>query len=138
MEDFTKRIEELEKRVKALEDGLTETVRKTTIAVPEEGRVNLTEFLNKKILDDDVKRTLAIAYWLDYFEKMSAINVDDFAKYFRLARFTLPKNLNDKINMNVRNKHLAPLREKKDGKKAWYVTNVGTDVIENKLNKPSK
>lgn len=134
MDNLEQRVKDLESRVKALEDGLVEAVRTTTIRDPE-NRVNLIEFLNQKKLDDDVKRALAIAYWLDDFEKVGAFNVDDIEKYFQLARYAVPKNLNDKINMNVKNKHMAPLKEKKDGKKAWYVTNIGANVVENKLNK---
>ncbi|MBI4084892.1 MAG: hypothetical protein HY432_00010 [Candidatus Liptonbacteria bacterium] len=128
------RMEALEKRVEALENGLTETIRTSTIIDPE-NRLNFNEFLNKQKLDDDVKRTLALAYWLEYFEKVNSINIADIEKYFRLARFPIPKNINDKINMNVKNKHLAPIREKKDGKKAWYITNKGAAFIESNLNK---
>lgn len=132
--NLEQRIEELESRVKALEEGLTETVRTTTVRDPE-NRVNLIEFLDQKNLDDDVKRTLAIAYWLSDFEKIDSFNVPDIEKYFQLARYAIPKNINDKINMNIKNKHMTLLKEKKDGKKAWYVTNIGANFVENKLNK---
>lgn len=135
--DYERRIKELEDRVKALEEGLTETVRTTTVRDPE-NRVNLVEFLNQKKLDDDVKRTLAVAYWLSDFEKVDSFNVSDIEKYFLLARYSLPKNINDKINMNVKNKHMTLLKKKKDGKKAWYVTNIGADFVENKLNRDNE
>ena len=134
MDDFEQRLKNLEDRVEVLESGLVETVRTTTVINPE-NRVSFVEFLNQKKLDNDVKRTLAVAYWLDYFEKVDSFNVSDIEKYFRLARYSIPKNLNDKINMNVKNKHMALLKKKKDGKKAWYITNMGANVIENKLNK---
>ncbi len=134
MNNLEQCLEELETRVKALEEGLIETVRTTTVRDPE-NRVNLIEFLSQKNLDDDVKRTLAVAYWLSDFEKIDCFNTSDIEKYFRLARYAIPKNINDKINMNVKNKHMTPLKEKKDGKKAWYVTNVGANFVENKLNK---
>lgn len=134
MDNLKQRIEELEDRVKDLEDGLADTVKTTTVRDPE-NRVNLIEFLNQKNLDDDVKRTLAIAYWLSDFKKVDSLNVLDIEKYFQLARYAVPKNLNDKINMNVKNRHMALLKEKKDGKKAWYVTNIGANMVENELNK---
>ncbi|MFZ2886617.1 MAG: hypothetical protein WA021_02230 [Minisyncoccia bacterium] len=133
MDDNLKnRVEELENRVKALEASLVESVRTATVIHPD-NRVNFLEFLGQKKLDDDVKRTLAIAYWLDYFEKVDSFNVSDIEKYFRLARYSVPKNLNDKLSMNEKNKHIHPLRVKKDGKKAWYITNRGADFVETKL-----
>ena len=128
------RVKELEDRVKVLEAGLVESVRTTTVIHPD-NRVNFLEFLGQKQLDDDVKRTLAIAYWLDYFEKIDSFNVSDIEKYFRLARYAVPKNLNDKLSMNEKNRHVHPHRVKKGGKKSWYITNKGADFVETKLNK---
>ncbi len=132
--DLEQRIKDLESRVEILETGLVESIRTTTVVHPD-NRVNFLEFLGQKKLDDDVKRTLAIAYWIDYFEKVDSFNVTDIEKYFRLARYAVPKNLNDKLNMNEKNGHIHPHRVKKEGKKSWYITNKGADFIETKLNK---
>lgn len=128
------RIKEIEDRLNVLEAGLVESVRTTTVIHPD-NRVNFLEFLGQKKLDDDVKRTLAVAYWLDYFEKIDAFNASDIEKYFRLARYAVPKNLNDKLSMNEKNRHIHPHRVKKDGKKSWYITNKGADFVETRLNK---
>lgn len=132
--NFESRLTSLEWRVKELENGLQGTTKRNVISKLQE-RMSINEFLKKKKLDDDVKRTLAIAYYLDYFEKVDSFNIDDIKKWFRLARFIVPKNINDKINMNINNAHIAEQKEKKDSRKAWYVTNTGAEFVENKLNK---
>lgn len=98
-------------------------------------KISINEFLKTKKLEDDVKRTLAIAYWLDYFEKADSFNVSDIENTFRAARLSVPKNVNDKVNMNIKNGHIADNKEKKEGKKTWYVTNSGAELVENELNK---
>ncbi len=133
MDNLEQRIEKLENRVEDLEKSLSGTVRlENAISKPKE-RLSINEFLNTKNLSDDVKRTLAIAYWLDYFEKMESFSSADIQDGFRAARFKLPSNVNDKINMNVKNGHLAEEKKKKDGKKAWYVTNSGAEYVEEEL-----
>lgn len=128
------RIKDLEYRVKDLEEGLQGITRQGTVVKPQD-RISINEFLKTKKLDDEVKRTLSIAYYLDYYEKLESINADDIKKWFRLAKFLVPKNVNDKVNMNVKNGHMAELREKKDSKKAWYVTNTGAELVETELQK---
>ena len=132
--NFESRLTSLERRIKELEEGSQGVIRSGTVSKSQE-RMSINEFLKKKKLDDDVKRTLAVAYYLDYFEKLDSFNSDDIKKWFRLARFAIPKNINDKVNMNINNAHIAEQKEKKDSKKAWYVTNTGAEFVENELNK---
>lgn len=133
MDTNEQKIEKLEKRVASLEAICASG---TQVANPNsKGISNISVFLSKKKLDDDVKRTLAIAYWLEYFEKKESFNAGDIGKLFRSARYTIPKNINDKINMNVKNRHFAALKNKKEGKKAWYITDMGSNLVENTLNK---
>lgn len=133
--DTEARLAALESRVKALEEGTAGTVRLENAIGKQKERLSINEFLNTKNLTDDVKRTLIIAYWLDYFEKMDSFSASDIQDGFRTARFKPPTNVNDKINMNVRNGHLAEEKKKKGGKKAWYVTSSGAQYVEEKLNK---
>jgi hypothetical protein len=130
--DYNDRIISLEKRVTELEESLRGISRNSTVVKPQD-RMSVNEFIRTKKLDDDVKRTLTIAYYLDYFEKMESFNGEDLKKWFRLAKLAIPKNINDKVNMNVKNGHLAELEEKKDSKKAWYVTNSGAEYVEKNL-----
>lgn len=132
----------LEDRVSALEEKLskfeamfskdTHSNQKSSI---NEKKLTIKEFLLGKNLKGDVQKTLIVAYYLEKYENMSSVNVDDLAKSFRLAKEPLPSNLNDKINMNIRKGHMTEAEEKKDGKKAWYLTSTGENYIEQELNK---
>lgn len=129
-----KRVSDLEHRVEELKNMLMATGTNSTVRKPQE-KMSINEFLKTKKLEDGVKRSLSIAYWLDYFEKVDSFNVSDIEDAFRAARLSVPKNVNDKVNMNIKNGHMAENKEKKEGKKTWYVTNSGADLVENELNK---
>lgn len=135
MKNLEERISRLEQRVKNIEVGLGKNAGvEKSIREPNE-KISINEFLRTKMPKDDVKRALAIAYWLDYFEKVDVFNISDLEDAFRLARFVLPKNLHDKVNLNIKNGHIAENKEKKNNKKAWYVTNTGAEFVENNFSK---
>ncbi len=133
-DSLEERLSKLEKRVEDLENASTTTSDFSSVRNPQE-KLSINEFLKRKNLGNDVERTLAIAYWLDYYEKVNSFNVSDIENAFRMARFPVPKNINDKVNMNIKNGHIAEDKEKKEGKKTWYVTNTGSEYLENELNK---
>lgn len=135
MEDLVKRIAKLEERVDELEKIISGSNTRQNTALKPQEKMSLNEFLKTKKLTDDVKRTLAIAYWLDYFERIDSFNTSDIEHAFRAGRLAVPKNVNDKINMNIKNGHVAENKEKKEGKKSWYVTNSGAELVENGLDR---
>ena len=96
-------------------------------------RLSVKEFVLDKKPKGDVQKTLVISHYLEKYENMTSINVDDLAKYFRLAKEPVPSNLNDKINMNIRKGHMTEAESKKENKKAWVVTNTGEQFIENEF-----
>jgi hypothetical protein len=83
-----------------------------------------------KNIDNDVKRTLAVAYFLEKFEDMQSFNIDDIVKYYRLAKHQVPGNPNDKVQMGIKGGFLMEAEEKKDSKKAWNLTASGEKVVE--------
>ncbi len=136
MEKIETRLSDLENRVKLLEQKLNATLSQnsTGVKIKQNKSLSMREFLNTKELGDDVDRSLAIAYWLDFYDDVEVFNAADIGGGFRTARFTVPKNVNDKINMNIRNGHFAEAKEKKDGKKAYYITNSGINYLEKEIN----
>jgi len=128
------RIFDLEKQVSEIKTILTDEDSKSTIA-KHKVKVSINEFIKSKNVQNDVQRTLVIAYWLDYFEKVDSFGVSDLEMGFRSARLSVPKNINDKVNLNIKNGHLSEDKKKKNGKKTWYVTNTGVEFVENTLNK---
>lgn len=131
--DTEKRLLSLEERVKKLEEMRPNNINQESGHRPTK-KLAINEFIRTKKLSDDVKRTLAIAYYLDYFEKLNSFNAGDLKREFRLAKLSIPTNINDKVNVNIRNGHIAEDKEKKDRKKAWYITNKGSEFVENELN----
>lgn len=98
-------------------------------------KLSLKEFLLGKKVSDDVKKTLAIAYFIEYIENIRPFNTDDLKKAFFLAKEKSPVNLNDKINMNIRNGLIMEAEEKKESKKAWVLTATGEVFVKKTLNK---
>lgn len=126
------RIADLEKRIKIIEDQLC---TKKPLSVNLESKISLTEFLREKKPSDDVKKTLAIGYYLQCSEGVGKFNVKDLGKGFQRARETKPLNLSDKVNMAIRNGYLDEDAEKKDHKKAWHLTDSGIKFVENGFKK---
>lgn len=132
----------IEERVNALEQKVSKLEGILAVGTHEDHKANssgkkltVKEFVLGKNLKGDVQKTLIIAYYLEKYENMLSVNVDDLAKYLRLAKEPVPSNLNDKINMNIRKGHVAEAEEKKDGKKAWYLTSTGENYVEQELKK---
>ncbi len=132
MEDIKsigKKVLDLEKRIGALEILVGEE-KSNTVASPAK-KLSVKEFILLKNPSGDVQKSLAIAYYLEKNEDMRSFNVEDLAHYFQLAKEPTPKNLNDKINMNIKKGHVMEAKEKKENKKAWVITNTGEQFVDN-------
>lgn len=123
------RLDSLEARIVKIESGSP-----ATEGVATQKKLSLREFLLSKKPADDVKKTLAIGYFLEKFEGFNSFNISDLEGAFERAKEKKPSNMNDKVNMNIRNGHLEETSEKKDAHKAWYLTNSGEQFVENNFN----
>ncbi len=125
--DIIEKLEAHELRISALE--------RVPHKITSEGKkLSVKEFILEKKPSNDVGRTLVIGYYLEHFEGMDKFNVKDLNEGFRWARQPLPKNINDKVNLNIAKGHMMAAREKKDNFKAWCLTNTGEKFVENRLN----
>ncbi|MEM2125724.1 MAG: hypothetical protein QXQ53_04935 [Candidatus Methanosuratincola sp.] len=68
---------------------------------------------------------------------MKSFNVQDLEKGFRDAKEKVPVNVNDCVNKNIRKGHMMDAEEKKDGIKAWCLTNSGIEFVDNSLKEES-
>ncbi len=123
------RLSSLEERLENLERYADATTMSTGGSNPKE--VTLQKFIKPKKPANDVEKTLTIAYYLEKFLNFTSFNIGDLEKAYERAKETKPKNMNDKVNMNIRNAHLEEASEKKDGLKAWYLTSSGESYVEN-------
>lgn len=133
-DEIQKRIELLEQRVSGLEQKFLMSPQIEPSLLGKK-RLSIKEFLITKDISDDVKRTLAVAYFLEHEEKLGSVNTDDLKKAFQLAKSPLPTNINDKVNINIRNGHMMEAAEKKESKKAWVLTATGESFVEDELKK---
>lgn len=125
--DIIKKLEDHERRISALEGMPQKTIS-------EGKKLSVKEFIIEKKPIDDVQKTLVIGYYLEHFENMDRFNVRDLTEGFRLAREPVPANINDKVNLNIeRRGRMMPAKEKKDMRKAWYLTSTGEKFVENGL-----
>jgi hypothetical protein len=91
------------------------------------------EFLMSKSAQSELQKVLALAYYLEREEGLESFNVSDLENVLRSAREKIPKNLNDAVNKNIARAFLMEAPDKKDSKKAWYLTSTGERFVENEM-----
>ena len=126
------KIENLEKRVAALEEKLP---REAVFSEPLVKKMSAKEFLMTKNPKTDTQKTLALAYYLEYINGMHSFNVADLGAAFSLAKEQHPANINDAVNKNITRGFLMEATEKRGGKKAWILTATGEKYVGDNLNK---
>lgn len=133
-QDNTKeKIAELETRIKKLEDALFSTEGVKTSAGGK--KMSPNEFLRTKAIDTGTQKVLVLGYYLEKTDGMPSFNATDIEAIFRSAKEKLPANINDLVNSNVKRAFMDEAKEKKDGKKAWYLTSTGENYVEQELKK---
>ena len=100
---------------------------------PVRKQISIREFLLTKKLQNDIQRTLAIGYYLEQHQNMDKFNTKDLENGFQKAKETVPSNINDKVNMNIKKGYMMEASEMKDNRKAWYLTNSGENFVEAEL-----
>lgn len=123
--ELKKRVDELEARVAKIETSRQHPVDRATKPL------SVKEFLLEKKPSNEVERALAIGYYLEYLQGYPSFNVRDLADGFRAAKETVPANVSDKVQCNIRKGHMMEVKEKKDKLKAWILTNTGAEHVEN-------
>jgi hypothetical protein len=130
-EKLQEKISSLEGRIKKLEDILFSGSPDTVIT--KKKKSSAKEFLMTKEIKTETQKVLALGYFLEYMEGMESFNVNDLETAFRAAKEKLPKNINDAVNKNIARGFLMEAAEKKDAKKAWYLTTTGEKHLKNEF-----
>lgn len=136
-ENLEIRIKQLEERMSLLERKLTGSViNPDVIAVTEvksiDKRVSIKEFLYENEPKNDVQRTLLIGYFLEHLKGYSSFNKNDIEDQYRAAKVPVPKNINDKVNMCIKNRFMMESDGLKDGMKSWVLTMTGEKTVQDK------
>ncbi len=97
--DVEKEIQELKERLLVLENRILKLEGKPgKLKKP----IAFSEFVRLKNPGDDVKRTLAIGYYLQRHKGYASFNIVDVRSGYNTIKVKPPANINDKINRNIR------------------------------------
>ena len=99
IQKILEKLDSLEKRVQKIEGSSGPVIADSPDASKK--KLSLKEFLLSKKPSDDVKKTLAIGYYLEKIEGFSSFNINDLEAGFERAKEKKPTNMNDKVNMNI-------------------------------------
>lgn len=136
LDEILSAVKGLEVRVSTIEGGRSSD---TGTASTKSGRkLSVKEFLLEKSPSGGVQTTLVMGQYLEMYEGMESFNKVDLEKAFRAAKEPVPSNINDKVNMCIKNGHMTEAAEKKDSMKAWYLTRSGEMVAEKGFQKENK
>lgn len=132
--NLQKQIDDLKKRITLIESIILQGNKSVKSKRHRQKDLSIKEFLIEKNPSNDVEKTLTIAYFIEKYMDYPSFNIDDLQRGYKQAKEKKPANINDKVNMNIKKGHLAEANDKKDSKKAWYVTNSGEQLVENNFN----
>lgn len=130
LEELTKKVSDLEKRIEKIEQDNSSNTDNSVKSVQKERQQSIVEFLKEK--NPTVVRDKALVFAV-YYEKNSnseAFGTEDLLTLWRQAKEPKPANINDLINQNVKKGFMAEESKKEKGKKRWYVTSTGLDVVD--------
>jgi hypothetical protein len=126
------RLGDLETRVAALEKRLEHA---SPVGPSSSKRQSAKEFLLGKSVKSETQKVLALAYFLEREEGLTSFNVPDLEAVFRAAREKLPSNMNDIVNKNIARGFIMQAEQKKESKKAWYLTSTGERFVESDMSR---
>jgi len=125
------RLDKLEKRVSDLENSLKTGTPKRVSSTSTAKKLSLRELLIAKRPTNDVKVVLTACYYLEKHEGLTSFNINDIEQALEHAKAKKPANINDKVQKNIVNGHMDEASDKKDNRKAWYLTNSGEAYVDN-------
>ncbi len=127
--EIRKKLEGHEERISKLE-SLSQTKPEAV-----KKKMSIKEFILSKKPKNDVQKTLTVGYYLEKYENFLFFSVKDLKSNFITAREKVPKNIGDKVQLNIKKGHMMEVEEKKDNFKAWSLTNSGEKYIRNGFKK---
>lgn len=124
LSEIKKKLMEHEERIAKLEKFLQtkpEVIKK---------KLSIRDFILSKNPESEMERTSAIAYYLEKYESFTSFNAKDLDSGFRRAKEIVPRNINYEVIRCVQKGYMMEAEEKKDNRKAWYLTNPGIEYVE--------
>ena len=125
LEVITKKLENDEERIARLEK-LFQTKREEI-----EKKISIREFILSKNPKSEMDKALAVGYYFETYEGFTSFNVKDLENGFRRTKEKIPRNINYEVIRNIQKGFMMEAEEKKENRKAWYLTNSGMKYVEN-------
>jgi len=122
--EIEKKLENHEERISRLERAIWEEPKITT------KKLSVREFILSKNPKNEMERTLAVGYYLEEYENLTSFNAKDLANGFRKAKEKIPGNINYEVIRNIQKGYMEEAEEKKENRKAWYLTNSGAEYVQ--------
>lgn len=126
------RITDLENRVSALEKELHAN---PSPSVSKKRNLSVNEFLREKKPATAIDTILVIAVYHERFNDTDSFSANDLLDLIRKAKQKKPANINDLVNKNISKGYFEEDKAGEDGKKRWYVTSSGSELVENNFNR---
>jgi hypothetical protein len=133
-ESLEKRVEEVERRLLALEElgrGPPATTPKPAVPSPR-------EFLQDKTPMTNNDKALAAGYYIEILTGKEFFGLNDLESFFNQAKEANPRNPSLPPFLNVKNGYFREVGEKDDGgrgKTRWALTNSGIARVEHGFKK---
>ena len=93
------------------------------------------KFVKEKNPTDDLQITLCIGSFLEQKEGVEFFTSKEIEEGFRKAKLKIPQNVTDKVNQCIKKGWVAENKEKRDGKKTFYITISGQEKIDGDFKK---
>ena len=129
-------IKSLEIRVTKIETGAAAD-NKGSGRTKARKKTAIKEFLLENPPPDDIRRTLAVGYFLENNEGMSSFTNANLLQGYSDAKESPPSNISVNIGHCIKQGHLMEANEKKNNKKAYVVTRSGEQFVESRYKKPN-
>jgi hypothetical protein len=99
-------------------------------------KTSIKEFLLEHPPTTDIRRTLAIGYFLENDAGMASFTGPDLEKGYSDAKETPPSNIGVNIRHCIKQGHMMEADEKKNNKTAYVVTRSGEQFVASGYKKP--
>ena len=130
-DDTVRRIDELERRVKMLEDKISLPISLET----SQKQQSPQELLQEVNPDTSAKKTTTLGYYLEKYRAKDSFTVGDIKKIYIEAREPIPTNIAVDIREAIKKGWVMELPSKEKGKRIYTLTAKGQEAIKNKFMK---
>lgn len=124
-------IKSLDARVTKIEAGTTGAGGgdKSAAQAKAKKKIAIKEFLLENPPPDDIRRTLAVGYFLENNEGMSSFTRAELLQGYSDAKESPPTNIGVNIAHCIKQGHMMEAREKKGNKTAYTLTRSGEQFV---------